>query len=132
MKTENTTSIFAGTQLGVCNSVVRLYSWPALSDFGPDLVPDVARVCALLAIRPTGVPLLPVLLGMSRERANFIVETLYGEGYLDADDASDDHEGATALAASQKSELQIESQNSSASSGFLGRLWQRLVGVKGG
>ena len=76
-------SITATTQLGVQYSVLKLYSWPELSRVPSDLVLDASRVCALLAVRPTGAPLIARLLDLPRERVAHIVELLHLYGHLD-------------------------------------------------
>ncbi len=118
-------SFTATTQLGVHYSVLKLYSWPELYRFPPELVLDTARVCALLAIRPTGAPLISTLLALPRERVAYIVEVLHLQGHLDEDwcDAEDE----------RQSEFDAISSGvlPSTSSTLLGRLWKRLLGLKG-
>ena len=64
-------------QLGIKCNILRLFSWPDLPRIDAELIPDVARICALLAIRPTTAMFLPVLVGIPRERAEHIVEMLH-------------------------------------------------------
>ncbi|GAB4088401.1 hypothetical protein [Hydrogenophaga soli] len=47
-----------------------------------ELTPDIARVCALLAVRPTGVPLVHLLLGLPRDHVSGIVGMLHELGHL--------------------------------------------------
>ena len=121
-----TPSITATAQLGVQYSVLKLHSWPELSRVPGDLVLDAARVCALLAVRPTGAPLITRLLDIPRERVTPIVELLHRDGHLngasvDARQAErDDREviGPTGDTAPARALT------------LLGRLWQRLSGRK--
>ena len=119
-------SITATTQLGVQYSVLKLYSWPELSRVPSDLVLDVARVCALLAVRPTGAPLIARLLDLPRERVAHIVELLHLHGHLDG----------TAMAVrpaetEEQATLDLMADTASAKSPtLLGGLWQKLSGRK--
>ncbi|MDG5974301.1 hypothetical protein H010_03502 [Hydrogenophaga taeniospiralis CCUG 15921] len=72
----------ATSQLGPQFAVLRLRSWPDLRHVSDRLTPDVIRICALLAIRPTGAPLIHRLLDMPRERAQHVVDMLYLHGHL--------------------------------------------------
>ena len=119
-------SITATTQLGVQYSVLKLYSWPELSRVPSDLVLDAARVCALLAVRPTGAPLIARLLDLPRERVAHIVELLHLHGHLDGT--------AMDVRPAEKEEqatLDLMADTASAKSPtLLGRLWQKLSGRK--
>lgn len=72
----------ATSQLGPQFAVLQLRSWPDLRHVSDELLPDVIRICALLAFRPTGAPLIHRLLGIPRERAQHIVDMLYLHGNL--------------------------------------------------
>ena len=117
-------SITATTQLGVQYSVLKLYSWPELSRVPSDLVLDVARVCALLAVRPTGAPLIARLLDLPRERVAHIVELLHLHGHLDG--------SAMDVRPVEKEEQAtldlIADPTPTKSPTLLGRLWQKLSG----
>ena len=115
-------SITATTQLGVQYSVLKLYSWPELSRVPSDLVLDAARVCALLAVRPTGAPLIARLLDLPRERVAHIVELLHLYGHLDG--------SAMDVRPVEKEEQAtldlIADPTPTKSPTLLGRLWQKL------
>ena len=117
-------SITATAQLGVQYSVLKLYSWPELSRVPSDLVLDAARVCALLAVRPTGAPLIARLLDLPRERVAHIVELLHLYGHLDG--------SAMDVRPVEKEEQAtldlIADPTPTKSPTLLGRLWQKLSG----
>ena len=119
-------SITATTQLGVQYSVLKLYSWPELSRVPSDLVLDAARVCALLAVRPTSAPLIARLLDLPRERVAHIVELLHLYGHLDG--------SAMDVRPVEKEEQAtldlIADPTPTKSPTLLGRLWQKLSGRK--
>jgi hypothetical protein len=72
----------ATSQLGPQFAVLRLRSWPDLRHVSDHIVPDVIRICALLAVRPTGAPLIHRLVDIPRERTQHIVDMLYLHGNL--------------------------------------------------
>ncbi len=117
-------SITATAQLGVQYSVLKLYSWPELSRVPSDLVLDAARVCALLAVRPTSAPLIARLLDLPRERVAHIVELLHLYGHLDG--------SAMDVRPVEKEEQAtldlIADPTPTKSPTLLGRLWQKLSG----
>ncbi len=117
-------SITATAQLGVQYSVLKLYSWPELSRVPSDLVLDAARVCALLAVRPTSAPLIARLLDLPRERVAHIVEFLHLYGHLDG--------SAMDVRPVEKEEQAtldlIADPTPTKSPTLLGRLWQKLSG----
>lgn len=87
------------------------------------MIPDVAKVCALLSVRQTGVPLLSRLLQMPRERVVHIVDMLHLNGHLE--NAQDDE-----IKAISDSESMIDvgrSIENSLGSPIIGRLWSRLI-----
>ena len=117
-------SITTTAQLGVQYSVLKLYSWPELSRVPSDLVLDAARVCALLAVRPTSAPLIARLLDLPRERVAHIVELLHLYGHLDG--------SAMDVRPVEKEEQAtldlIADPTPTKSPTLLGRLWQKLSG----
>ena len=117
-------SITATAQLGVQYSVLKLYSWPELSRVPSDLVLDAARVCALLAVRPTSAPLIARLLDLPRERVAHIVELLHLYGHLDG--------SAMDVRPVEKEEQAtldlIADPTPTKSPTLLGRLWRKLSG----
>lgn len=67
------------------NQVLHLSSWPSLPKLSQEAVPDVTRICALLARRPSVGMLIPVLLHMPPPAAYALLETLYASGHIYAD-----------------------------------------------
>lgn len=116
-------SLYASTQLGVQYSVLRLYSWPQLSALPAEMIPEVAKVCALLAVRPTGAPLIPRLLDMPRESVTHIVEMLHLHGHLQGSLAPSQDAPAEEK---EESTATHQKPNESASRSIIGRLWKRL------
>ena len=107
-------------QLGIKYNILRLFSWPDLPRIDAELIPDVARICALLAIRPTSAMFLPVLVGIPRERAEHIVEMLHVQGHLDP---------AAGITSNMASALESvpAPQAPNPTNKLLGRLWERLA-----
>lgn len=116
-------SIYASTQLGVQYSVLRLYSWPQLSELPSEMIPDVAKVCALLAVRPTGAPLISRLLGISRESVTHIVDMLHLHGHLQ-NAVMPGKSGLRTEGALEFETPELPTQPVTRS--IIGRLWQRL------
>lgn len=105
------------------HSVLRLHSWPDLVSLPDELLLDVARVCALLAIRPSANFLLPQLSGIPKTRCTHIVHGLHLGGHLGS--SSEPQSGELALiSASEISPTEIPTKDKS----LLGRLWRRLGG----
>jgi hypothetical protein len=67
------------------NQVLYLSSWPSLSKLSQEVVPDVTRICALLARRPSVGMLIPVILHRPPLITYSLLETLYTGGYIYAD-----------------------------------------------
>lgn len=117
----------ASTQLGIQYSVISLCSWPELSRVPPPMVLDTARVCALLAIRPTGAPLIARLLDLPKERVSQIVELLHFHGHLE--DAPAPQCAATQVDEVDSPAIAVETATQKTSS-LLGRLWRKLSGTR--
>lgn len=64
------------------NQVLHLSSWPSLPKLSQEAVPDVTRICALLARRPSVGMLIPVVLNMPPPVAYSLLETLYASGHI--------------------------------------------------
>ncbi|MGS5089964.1 hypothetical protein ACVC7V_26070 [Hydrogenophaga sp. A37] len=109
----------ATSQLGPQFAVLRLRSWPDLRHVSDSLIPDVIRVCALLAVRPTGAPLIHRLLDMPRERAQHVVDMLHLHGHLS--------DGAPAIQLEKKHETPPPKEVSPSVTGFLDRFRKKLL-----
>ena len=107
-------------------SVLQLSSWPALPQLPEELVKDVARICALLACRPTAGILVPKLVQMPRDQAFDILDKLYVSGNITAW-ASPNAEAAEAGLAGDSPETEIEDMlRPKPSRSLIGKIWDRL------
>jgi len=100
-------------------SLLHLVSWPSLTHLPEDLQPTVARICALLARRPTTGSLLPVLLGRSEARVFPLIEALRLCGHLQAG-------GAHPARVTAPPEADVAPASRPPAQSLLGQLWQRL------
>lgn len=98
--------------------LLQLVSWPPLTELPASLVPLAARICALLACRPSVAMMVPLLLGEPEEQVYPMLETLHAFGYLAASQA--------APVASVRSDALVEAE--SAAPSWIGKLWRRLAG----
>lgn len=64
--------------------LLHLVSWPSLTEWPEADQPLAARVCALLARRPTTGALLPVLLGLAEAQVFPLIEALRLAGHVQA------------------------------------------------
>lgn len=105
---------------GITSRVLHLSSWPSLSSLSQDAVPDVARICALLARRPSVGMFVPVLLRMPAPVAYSLLETLYTGGHIYTD---------RTLAPAEPAPCGAEPADiyEPAVISFLSRLWKRLT-----
>lgn len=109
--------------------VLRLASWPALTQLPDDMLPVVSRICALLARRQTAGSLVPLLLGLPKEQVFALIETLRLNGHVQVvglpvesakaqEHAADDSAPLSAIAAQP------------ATGSLLGKIWHRLIGSR--
>lgn len=79
--------------------VLRLNAWPCMNDLPPAALPLVARICALLAHRPTSALLIPTMLDAPAAQVYPVLEVLHvnrfvrmvGEHHAAADAACHGH-----------------------------------------
>lgn len=111
-------------------SLVHLQSWPQLSDVPVDVLPMVARICALLARRPTTVSLVPLLLDLPQDEVFALIEVvrLYGHLHMEGP-AQDDGATADPLAATAQA---AEPTGQTTGLSLVRKIWQRLLGGRGG
>ena len=102
------------------NHVLHLASWPPLHQFLQESAPHMARICALLARRPSVGMLIPVMLDMPPQIAYSLLETLHANGHIYPADARPNH--PPALSSTEAAEHQKPADRS-----FLAKLWQRLI-----
>ena len=113
----------AASQLGPQFAVLRLRSWPDLRNAPEELVPDIVRICALLAIRPTGAPLIHQLLSLPRERVEMVIDVLHVEGHLNDGSPSTDRPPRSRT----PGESSRAKEESSMLGGFLDRFRRKLL-----
>jgi hypothetical protein len=104
-------------------SVFRLESWPCLTHLPEDVVPVVARVCALLARKPTTASLIHLALGMSEEQVVAVIEALRLHEHISTPG------GANAAAAPGASQSAVAAPNDEvkpSENSLIGKIWQRL------
>lgn len=118
----------ATSQLGPQFAVLQLRSWPDLRHVSDALLPDVIRICALLAFRPTGAPLIHRLLGIPRERALHIVDMLYLHGNL-GDGAAASKFKPEAVPASKAPDASPPKETLPSVANFLDRFLKKLMPV---
>ena len=109
-------------------SVLELRVWPNLSSLNAADVADVARVCALLAYRPTTGMLVPALLGLVKARVRTILRGLSAHGCLSEHPVVSTRALQAQPARTQRAEAQ-EHAPEPAGDGFVARLWQTLIGL---
>ena len=103
------------------SQVLHLASWPPLHQLLQDSAPHTARICALLARRPSVGMLIPLMLGMPTDIAYPLLEKLHANGHIYL---------VSALPCDQPSLLSAESvqfHELLPVTSFLARLWQRLI-----
>lgn len=126
MRHSQALSTNATSQLGPQFAVLQLRSWPDLRHVTDDLLPDVLRICALLAFRPTGAPLIHRLVGIPRERALHIVDMLHLHGHLG--DGAAAHEQATPEPVNATAaEADTPRETFLSVAGFLDRFLKKLI-----
>ncbi|MCX7258673.1 MAG: hypothetical protein NTZ64_18705 [Polaromonas sp.] len=100
--------------------VLHLSSWPSLSSLSQETVPDITRICALLARRPSVGMLVPVLLRMPPPVAYSLLEMLYTGGHIYADRTPESAEPALC-------DEELADSHEPAVISFISRLWKRLT-----
>lgn len=118
-------------QIRLEHSVVRLKSWPNLSRLPPELIPDTARVCALLAVRPTGFPLVHVLLSLPREQVAGIIGMLQDLGHLTHTASTCTQESIFTQQLGEHESRDPIREAAPASFTLVQRLWRRLTAQTG-
>ena len=105
-------------------SVVRLVSWPSLTHMPQDVLPAVARLCALLARKPSTASLLPLLLELPETQVFMLIEALRLNGHVQvASTAAETEQGAEAPMGSAEAVQPVQPATQS----FITKVWQRLV-----
>src|SRR5690348_7680623 len=104
-------------------ALLQLNSWPKLTQLPPPADHEMlARVCALLASKPTVGFLVPRILGAPAARVQCALDALYRDGHLRLAGP------AAGVATMTGASSEIVSPPARQAS-FLHRLWQRLASV---
>lgn len=110
----------------ITTQVLHLVSWPSLHLLLGSAAPQITRICALLARRPSVGMLIPVILNLPPHVVHPLLETLYADGYIRiAGAASLDPAPAPAPKAEH-----APSQEQASELSFVARLWHHLVDKK--
>lgn len=105
-------------------SLLRLATWPCLTHLPESIIPTVARICALLARKPTAASLIPLTLGMSEEQVFPVIEALRLNQHIQTAGGSSQ---PAAGAAPQEANAPSDEERKSEPDSLIGKIWQRLV-----
>lgn len=105
-------------------SLVRLVSWPSLIHLPPDIQPAVARLCALLARKPSAASLLPLLLELPESQVFLLIEALRLHGHLQVSAIAAESDSAAGAPAQTHSGSETGAQ---ATPSLVAKIWQRLI-----
>lgn len=104
--------------------VVRLVSWPSLTHLPPEVQPSMARLCALLARKPSAASLLPLLLNLPESQVFMLIEALHLHGHIQVADIAAKPDGNSR---SDRLEAQATEAIAPAVGSLLANIWQRLL-----
>jgi hypothetical protein len=102
--------------------LVRLRSWPDLTDVPDQLLEPVIRICALLWSKPAASYLIARAINGEPRQTAVLLRTLQVFGHVELMAATTERGDEERLAAGDGGEPQA------ARSSFIGKLWQRLLG----
>jgi hypothetical protein len=104
--------------------VVRLLSWPSLTHLPPEVQPSMARLCALLARKPSAASLLPLLLNLPESQVFMLIEALHLHGHIQVADTLAKPDGNSV---SGRPEAEAAQPMAPAVSSLIANIWQRLL-----
>jgi hypothetical protein len=105
-------------------NLVRLVSWPSLTWVPQDVQPAMARLCALLARKPSAASLLPLLLELPEAQVFMLIEALRLYGHVQvAGTAAGPEGGASAFGPLSEAAGQVQPTAPS----LIAKIWQRLL-----
>lgn len=107
-------------------SLLQLTSWPSLSELLQDTAPNLTRICALLARKPSVGMLIPAMLDMQPQVAYALLENLYAKGHISPVGAVLTPEQAVLPKSGPVSSPALPTATAS----FLGKVWLRLMDRK--
>lgn len=111
-------------------SLMRLVTWPNLpqmSEVADEDLPLLARICALLAYKPTTASLIPLVLGVTEEKVNALLEALYRGRHVQIVGGVGDGDQAAAAEPSVASQEELSVAGKAQVSSIIGNIWQRLT-----
>ena len=105
-------------------NVVRLMSWPSLTHLPAEIQPTMARLCALLARRPSTASLLPLLLNLPEAEVFILIEALHLHGHIQiVDTAAKSDEPCNSCGKEPETCQEVQPAVSS----LIASIWQRLL-----
>lgn len=111
--------------------VVRLASWPDLMALSADAVPLAARVCALVACKPTTASLIPLILDAPKDAVFRLLDRLHLDGHLEWDEAafgSGPSQAAAGPSVPAAAASTAAKEAPSPAGALVNKLWNRLLG----
>ena len=107
-------------------SLLQLTSWPGLSELLQDTAPNLTRICALLARKPSVGMLIPAMLDMQPQVAYALLENLYAKGHISPVGAVLTSEQAALPKSGPVSSPELPAATAS----FLSKVWSCLMDRK--
>ena len=108
-------------------SVLHFVSWPPLPELLLETAPNMTRICALLARKPSTGMLIPVILDMPAPITYSLLDTLYDKGHIRTmGDAAPLSAPASHIAEPVKAPEDLPIATAS----FISKAWQRLMDRK--
>lgn len=107
-------------------SVFRLQSWPSLAYLPQEIVPAIARICALLAHKPTTASLIPLMLDLPEAQVFSLLEVMLLNDHVQAQRLTASGSAGQRAGAAGDSESAPQ-QASPVERSLIARLWQRLA-----
>ena len=120
----------AKSQDEICNKVLHLTSWPPLEQFLQETAQPIARICALLARRPSVGMFIPVILDMPSEIIYPLLQMLYEKGHIRQEvvsRANESHAAATVPREETETAKSARSPAATETLSFFELLWRRLT-----
>ncbi len=105
-------------------NLVYLVSWPSLPHLPQEIQPAMARLCALLARKPSAVSLLPLLLELPQAQVFMLIEALRLCGHVQVASTG---AGPDSAAPSSGPLPDAAPQVQPAAPSLIAKIWQRLV-----
>jgi hypothetical protein len=109
-------------------SLVQLVSWPSLTRLPQDIQPAMARLCALLARKPSAASLLPLLLELPETQVFMLIEALRLYGHVQVSGLTSEADSAArASAPPQPAPVAAQPGQPAAAPSLIAKIWQRLI-----